>query len=123
MHAADTCSTCPIFIGNNNAIDTKDKEPDPSFDTALKVLQVSKDALYVTYLLTLGQIDNDLARKQLIIGQNIDQSILIENRGVAIDTMNSARLPNVKQCFTLIKKTGEGLRMNYGYGGVGCPPW
>ena len=72
-------------------------------------------------MLTRGQIDNDLARKQLIIGQSIDQSILIENRGVAIDTMNSARLPNVKQCFTLIKKTGEGLRMNYGYGGVGCP--
>ena len=84
---------------------------------------MSKDALYVRYLLTRGQFDNDLARKQLIIGQSIDQSILIENRRDAIDTMNSARLPNVKQCFTLIKKTGEGLRMNYGYGGVGCPAW
>lgn len=36
--------------------------------------------------------------------------------------MNGARLQNVKQCFTLIKKTGEGLRMNYGYGGVGSFP-
>ena len=84
---------------------------------------MSKEALYLRYLLTRGQFDNDLARKQLIIGQSIDQSILIENRRDAIDTMNSARLPNVKLCFTLIKKTGEGLRMNYGYGGVGCPPW
>ena len=32
--------------------------------------------------------------------------------------MNGARLQNVKQCFTLINKTGEGLRMGYGYGGV-----
>ena len=35
--------------------------------------------------------------------------------------MNGARLQNVKQCFTLINKTGEGLRMGYGYGGV-CKP-
>ena len=35
--------------------------------------------------------------------------------------MNGARLQNVKQCFTLINKTGEGLRMGYGYGGV-CNP-
>ena len=62
-----------------------------------------------------------MARKQLIIGQNIDQSILIQDRGNAIDTMNGARLQNVKQCFTLINKTGEGLRMGYGYGGV-CNP-
>lgn len=82
---------------------------------------MNKDALYAIHLLTRGQFDNDLARKQLIIGQSIDQSILIENRRDAIDTMNSARLPNVKQCFTLVKKTGEGLRMNYGYGGVGIP--
>lgn len=35
--------------------------------------------------------------------------------------MNGARLQNVKQCFTLISKTGEGLRLGYGYGGV-CHP-
>ena len=83
---------------------------------------MNEGALFVRYLLTRDQFDNDLAKKQLIIGQSIDQTILIENRGNAIDTMNSARLPNVKQCFTLIKKTGEGLRINYGYGGVGFPP-
>ncbi|KAF6219298.1 hypothetical protein HO133_005123 [Letharia lupina] len=92
---------CSIIIGNNNAIDTTDKEPDPRFDTALRVLD----------------FDNQLARKQLVIGQNVDQSILIQDRGTAIDTMNSARLQNVKQCFALTKKTGEGLRMSYGYGG------
>ena len=70
-------------------------------------------------MLKRDQFDNDLARKQLVIAQSIDQSILIQDRGNAIDTMNGARLQNVKQCFTLINKTGEGLRMGYGYGGVG----
>ncbi|CAF9927782.1 MAG: Structural maintenance of chromosomes protein 6 [Alectoria fallacina] len=92
---------CSILIGNENLIDTTDKEPDPRFDTALRVLE----------------FDNELSRKQLIIGQSIDQSILIQDRGNAIDTMNGTRLQNVKQCFTLINKTGEGLRMGYGYGG------
>ena len=28
----------------------------------------------------------------------------------------------MKQCFALTNKTGEGLRMSYGYGGVGSSP-
>ena len=45
----------------------------------------------------------------------------MQDRSNAIDAMSGARLQNVKQCFTLINKTGEGLRMGYGYGGVGYP--
>lgn len=99
-------------------IDTTDKEPDPRFDTALRVLEVREYASRSRKLLKRAQFDNELSRKQLIIGQSIDQSILIQDRGNAIDTMNGTRLQNVKQCFTLINKTGEGLRMGYGYGGV-----
>ena len=45
----------------------------------------------------------------------------MQDRSNAIDAMSGVRLQNVKQCFTLINKTGEGLRMGYGYGGVGYP--
>lgn len=36
--------------------------------------------------------------------------------------MNGTRLQNVRQCLTLINKTGEGLRLGYGYGGVSTSP-
>lgn len=63
------------------------------------------------------QIDNELAKKQLIINQGIDQTILIKSRSEAIDEMNQARLQNVRQCFALTEKPGEGVRLGYGYGG------
>ncbi|KAK4694903.1 structural maintenance of chromosomes protein 6, partial [Lecanoromycetidae sp. Uapishka_2] len=62
-------------------------------------------------------IDNPLVRKLLIINQGIDQTILIAERQIAIDEMNSERLQNVRQCFSLSFKPGEGLRLAYGYGG------
>lgn len=55
--------------------------------------------------------------RQLVISQSIEQTILVENRPQAIDLMNNSRLPNVKQCFTMNVKAGEGLRLTYGYGG------
>ena len=44
---AHTRSPCLILIGNNNTIDTTNKEPDTRFDTALRVLEVSKRARFV----------------------------------------------------------------------------
>ena len=38
--AAHRRSQCSILIGNNDAIDTTDKEPSARFDTALRVLEV-----------------------------------------------------------------------------------
>ncbi|KAL8785930.1 MAG: hypothetical protein Q9213_003079 [Squamulea squamosa] len=90
----------PIVIGTSGTIDTTDHEPDPQFETVLKVLE----------------IDNDLARKQLIIVHGIDQTILIDNRKDASDLMNATRLPNVKQCFTHNTKN-TGHRFTYGWGG------
>lgn len=69
-------------------------------------------------MLNHHQIDNDLVRKQLVINQAIEQTVLMENRGEAIAKMKASRLSNVKQCFTQVNKPGAGLRLNYGYGGA-----
>jgi len=92
---------CQILIGNNTRIDTTNHEPDASFETSLRVLE----------------FDNDLVKRQLIINQGIDQTILIHDRKEAIDVMNSARLANVKQCFAHNIKPGTGIRLGYGHGG------
>ncbi|KAL2056405.1 hypothetical protein ABVK25_003428 [Lepraria finkii] len=93
--------TCQILITNNSPIDTRGKEPDERFDTALRAVE----------------IDNDLVRKQLVINQGIDQTILIQDRQEAIDTMSSERLHNVKQCFSFNIRPGEAVRLAYGWGG------
>ncbi|KAL9595447.1 MAG: hypothetical protein Q9219_006438 [cf. Caloplaca sp. 3 TL-2023] len=92
---------CSIMIGNNDPVDTTDHEPDIHFDTALRILE----------------IDNDLVRKQMIINQAIEQTILIDNRQNAVDAMSDARLRNVKQCFAPNVRPGTGIRFSYGWGG------
>ncbi|KAI4151925.1 MAG: hypothetical protein LQ341_000809 [Variospora aurantia] len=88
---------CPIMIGNNGHVDTSGHEPDPKFDTSLR-------------------IDNDLVRKQLIINQMIEQTMLHDDRKEAVNLMSDSRLQNVKQCFTP-NKNGSGSRYSYGWGG------
>lgn len=94
------CS-CPIMIGNNDHVDTTNHEPDVQFDTSLRVLE----------------IDSELVRKQLIINQAIEQTILIDNRQDAVNTMSDTRLQNVKQCFAPNVRPGTGIRFSYGWGG------
>ncbi|KAL8874123.1 MAG: hypothetical protein Q9174_000493 [Haloplaca sp. 1 TL-2023] len=98
---ARTQCQCPILIGNNGRVETTGHEPDLKFDTSLRVLE----------------IDEDLVRKQLIINQLIEQTILIENRPEAVNIMSEGRLENVKQCFTHNVKPGTGIRYSYGHGG------
>ncbi|KAL8797596.1 MAG: hypothetical protein Q9195_000413 [Heterodermia aff. obscurata] len=110
------CS-CPIIIGNNSPISTLGHEPDPNFETTLRVLEVSVGRIS-DLSPNLEQIDNDLVRRHLIIGHAIEQTILIKSRPEAVEKLNAGRLPNVKQCFTLLEnKRGAGIRLNYGYGG------
>ncbi|KAL8844334.1 MAG: hypothetical protein Q9176_001244 [Flavoplaca citrina] len=90
----------PIVIGNNGRVDTTNHEPDPQFETVLKILE----------------IDEDLARKQLIINQAIEQTILINSRQDATNIMNETRLSNVKQCYAH-NVGGSGHRFSYGWGG------
>ncbi|MCJ1373013.1 Structural maintenance of chromosomes protein 6 [Loxospora ochrophaea] len=92
---------CPIFIGSRNAFGAPIQEPDPEFTTTLRALE----------------IDNDLVKRQLIIQQGIEQTILIESREEAVNAMDNHRLRNVKQCFTLHNAShGAGLRLAYGWG-------
>lgn len=97
---------CPILIGNRHTLNTDGKEPDPSFDTILRVLK----------------FDNQLVRDQMIINNAIEQVILIADRIKAEDVMFSGPAPrNVMACLSLHDgKRGEGLRLtnkggsNYG---------
>ncbi|KAI9752799.1 MAG: hypothetical protein M4579_005474 [Chaenotheca gracillima] len=90
---------CPILIGNNHPIDIRENEPDSRFDTSLRVLE----------------IDNELVKRQLIINQGIEQTILIEDREEANRVMFESMKPrNVKQCFCLHDtKRGWGVRLGY----------
>ena len=67
--------------------------------------------------LTCRQIDNELVRKQLIINNAVEQTILISDRAEAIRRMDHQKLNNVRQCFTQNQKPGSGLRLAWGFGG------
>lgn len=90
---------CPVIIGNHHSIDTTGHEPDQQYDTVLRVLD----------------IDNDLVRRQLIINQGIEQTILVEKRSDAMRILyDGARPRNVKQCFCLHdKQRGYGIRLGF----------
>ncbi|EEQ91384.1 hypothetical protein RJZ56_006104 [Blastomyces dermatitidis] len=81
---------CPIFIGNDNGtMDTSPNEPDPQFDTVLRVLE----------------IDNDLVRRQLVITNGIEQVLLIEDLEEASAVMFDGPRPrNVKRCFCIDRR-------------------
>lgn len=88
-----------VIIGNNQPIDITGHEPDPHYDTILRVLD----------------IDNDSVRRQLIIGQNIEQTLLIEDQKDAYRVMYQGAKPaNVKQCFTM-HPSKRGWAQRYGY--------
>ncbi|KAL8986145.1 MAG: hypothetical protein Q9177_004240 [Variospora cf. flavescens] len=87
------------------------------------ILEKSLGAALNTFIVTskpdqirLSEIDNDLVRKQLIINQMIEQTMLHDDRKEAVNLMSDSRLQNVKQCFTP-NKNGSGSRYSYGWGG------
>lgn len=90
---------CPILIGRNNHIDTTGHEPDPQFDTILRVLE----------------IDNDVVRRQLVISHAIEQTILMPTLSEGARVMWSGPKPrNVRQCFVPHdSKRDFGLRLGY----------
>ncbi|KAJ5885314.1 hypothetical protein N7495_009824 [Penicillium taxi] len=77
---------CPILIGSDDYLDTSAHEPDPEFDTALRILQ----------------IDNSMVRSQLIIQHSVEQMLLIEDLIKATSVLFGGRRPtNVKRCYSL----------------------
>ena len=77
---------CQILIGSNQAIDTRAHEPDESFDTVLRALD----------------IDNDLVKRQLVIQHGIEQTLLIADLDQATEMMYTEPRPrNVKRCYCI----------------------
>ena len=75
-----------VLIGNHQFSNTAVIEPDPQFETILRILD----------------IDNELIKRQLIIVSSIDQSILIRSRSEGQRAMfDGPRLHNVRACYTL----------------------
>lgn len=99
---------CPILIGNRQPLDTNGKEPDPSFDTILRVLK----------------FDDQLVRDQLIINTSIEQVVLIADRVKSEDVMFGGPAPrNVVACLSLHDgKRGEGLRLTNRNGNYSTAP-
>lgn len=66
------------------------------------------------------EVDNDAVRRQLIINQVVEQTLLIEDRSQAIAAMyEQGRLRNVKQCFSMNdQRNGWGVRLAYGWQGA-----
>ena len=93
----------PILIANSRPINTEGREPDPQFDTILRVLE----------------FDDPLIRGQLIINNYIEQVILVEDRKRAEQIMFNGPAPqNVVACLSLHdQKRGEGLRLTSRVGG------
>jgi len=80
------CHNLPITIANNQPIDTRPHEPDPRFDTVLRVLD----------------IDHEAVRKQLVIHYAIEQCILIPDMTEASEVLYRSGTPlhNVKRCYS-----------------------
>lgn len=93
----------PVLIANPRPINTAGREPDPQFETILRILE----------------IDDPLIRDQLIINNYIEQVILVEDRKRAEEIMFNGPAPqNVVACLSLHgKKRGEGLRLTSRAGG------
>ncbi|KAH1489526.1 hypothetical protein KXX57_000727 [Aspergillus fumigatus] len=96
---------CPIFIGSDGHIDTSEHEPEPHYDTALRVLQ----------------IDNELVRRQLIINHGIEQMLLIERLEDASSVLFDGQRPkNVKRCYC-IDRTDRRRGIHLSYSRTGDP--
>ncbi|KAI1204161.1 P-loop containing nucleoside triphosphate hydrolase protein [Annulohypoxylon truncatum] len=98
---------CPIFIGSRASLNNL-REPDESFDTILRVLK----------------FDDPRVRDQLVINQNIEQTILIEDREQAERVMfDGQQSENVVACLSFHdKKRGHGLRLTRRGRNIGTTP-
>lgn len=98
MHRRRDFPKVPIYIGSDEPLDTGNNEPEEGVDTIMRVLA----------------IDNDLVRNQLIINQNIEQTVLISDRRQADDYMNNGQRPrNVKAALAHTNQRGAGVRFEH----------
>ncbi|CAM1503699.1 Fc.00g012900.m01.CDS01 [Cosmosporella sp. VM-42] len=101
----------PIYIAYGGRIDTRSQEPDPHFETILRVLE----------------FDDELIRSQLVINNQIEKIILVNERTEAERIMldNNGPPRNVSACFCFHDgrgKRGQGLRITNRNGTIGTSP-
>jgi len=99
---------CPILICNPRPLDLTGKEPDPEYNTILRVLR----------------IDNIMVRDQLIINHAIEQILLVPERVRAEQIMfDGARPRNARACLALHDtRPNEGIRLTVNTGGPSTSP-
>lgn len=92
-----------VLIANGRHIDTTGHEPDPQFETVLRILK----------------FDSDVVRSQLIINSAIEQILLIPDRIKAEEVMFNGSLPaHVKSCLSFHDtKRNTGLLLQNKMGG------
>lgn len=100
----------PVYIAYGGRIDTQNQEPAEEFDTILRVLE----------------FDEELARSQLIINNQIEKIILVKSRVEAEGVMVDNGPPrNVAACICFHDgkgKRGQGLRITNRAGTIGTSP-
>lgn len=100
----------PIYIAYGGRIDTRAQEPDPRFDTILRVLE----------------FEDELIRSQLVINNSIEKIILVSERREAQSIMIDNGPPrNVAACLCFHDgkgKRGQGLRITNRNGTIGTSP-
>lgn len=100
----------PIYIAYATQLDTSNQEPDPRFDTILRVLE----------------FDDDVIRSQLVINNSVEKVILIKDRIEAQRVMVDNTPPrNVVACLCFHDgkgKRGHGLRITNRNGSIGTSP-
>ncbi|KAK3906263.1 hypothetical protein C8A05DRAFT_29899 [Staphylotrichum tortipilum] len=99
---------CPILICGRQPLDISGKEPDPEYDTILRVLK----------------IENRMVQDQLVLNHMIEQVILIPERVRAEQVMFDGAPPrNVKACLSFHDRLrGQGLRLAMTNGNISTSP-
>ena len=88
-------SDVPVVTSERDLFDYRSGEPDPQFDTVLRILDIS----------------DEFVKRQLITQNRIEGTILIDNRAQADDVMY-ARPARVGACFALNpERRGCGYRV------------
>ena|SRR5579859_1693779 len=77
-------SDVPVVRSERDLFDYRSGEPDPEFDTVLRILEIS----------------DEFVKRQLINQNRIESTILIENRAKADEVMYR-RPANVSSCFAI----------------------
>lgn len=96
---------CPVYIGGASLDNLR--EPDPKFDTILRVLK----------------FDHQRVRDHLIIINQIEQTLLIQDRIAAQNVIIDENPENAKACLTIQeKKRGHGLRITNNGGNLNTSP-